>query len=137
MRYLYVCPSCQKAFSDESAAPLSAKVCPNCHNRLVYANCTKEEWDQKTQEEKQELKLKYAGKAVELAQQAATQDVSGYSQGNDMLNTSHLESIDRNIASIKNMMIFFTVLVIIRILVSLYMMIKTNLAMQDFQSFFY
>ena len=137
MRYLYVCPSCQKAFSDESAAPLSAKVCPNCHNRLVYANCTKEEWDQKTQEEKQDLKLSYAGKAIELAQQAAASEASGYSQGNDISNTSRLERIDRNIASIKNMMIFFMVLVIIRILVSLYMLIKANYAIQNFQSFFY
>ena len=30
MRYLYVCPSCQKAFSDESAVPLTMKTCPNC-----------------------------------------------------------------------------------------------------------
>lgn len=137
MRYLYVCPSCQKAFSDESAVPLTMKTCPNCKNRLVYANCTKEEWDQKTQEEKQELKLNYAGKAVELAQQAAASEASGYSQGNDMSNTSRLERIDRNIASIKNMMIFFTVLVILRILVSLYMLIRANYAMQDFQSYFY
>lgn len=136
MRYLYVCPSCQKAFSDESAAPLTIKACPNCNNRLVYANCTKEEWDEKTQEEKQELKLKYAGKAVELAQQASAPDSSGYLQGNDRLSASHLESIDRNIASIKNMMIFFTVLVIIRILIALYAAIRANYAIQDFQSFF-
>ena len=35
------------------------------------------------------------------------------------------------------MMIFFMVLVIIRILVSLYMLIKANYAIQNFQSFFY
>lgn len=137
MRYLYVCPSCQKAFSDESAAPLTIKACPNCGNRLVYANCTKEEWDLKTQEEKQELKLTYAGKAVELSQQASAPGASGYSQGNDTINASHLENIDRNIASIKNMMIFFTILVIIRILIALYAAIRANYAMQDFQSFFY
>jgi len=137
MRYLYVCPSCQKAFSDESAAPLTIKSCPNCGNRLVYANCTKEEWDKKTQEEKQELKLIYAGKTVELSQQASAPGASGYSQGNDTINASHLENIDRNIASIKNMMIFFTVRVINRILIALYAAIRANYAMQDFQSFFY
>ena len=137
MRYLYVCPSCQKAFSDESAAPLTIKSCPNYGNRLVYANCTKEDWDLKTQEEKQELKLTYAGKSVELSQQASAPGASGYSQGSDTINATHLENIDRNIASIKNMMIFFTVLVIIRILIALYAAIRANYAMQDFQSFFY
>ena len=137
MRYLYVCPSCQKAFSDESAAPLTIKSCPNCGTRLVCANCTKEDWDLKTQEEKQELKLTYAGKSVELSQQASAPGASGYSQGSDTINASHLESIDRNITSIKNMMIFFTVLVIIRILIALYAAIRANYAMQDFQSFFY
>ena len=137
MRYLYVCPSCQKAFSDESAAPLTIKACPNCNNRWVYANCTKEEWDQKTQEEKQELKLKYAGNAVELAQQASAPDASGYLQGNDRLSASHLESIDRNIASIKSMMTFFTILAVIGIIIALYAATKTNQAIQDFQSFLY
>lgn len=137
MRYLYVCPSCQKAFSDESAAPLTIKACPNCSNRLVYANCTKEEWDQKTQEEKQELKLKYAGKAVELAQQASAPGASAYPLGSDTISASHLESIDRNIASIKSMMTFFTILAVIGIIIALYAATKTNQAIQDFQSFLY
>ena len=137
MRYLYVCPSCQKAYSDESAAPLTIKACPNCGNRLVYANCTKAEWDLKTQEEKQELKLTYAGKSVELSQQASAPGASGYSQGNDTINASHLESIDRNIASIKSMMTFFTILAVIGIIIALYAATKTQQAIQDFQSFLY
>ena len=137
MRYLYVCPSCQKAFSDESAAPLTIKACPNCGNRLVYANCTKEDWDLKTQEEKQELKLMYAGKTVEMSQQASETTDLSVSNYNSMLSAKHLENIDRNIASIKSMMTFFTILAVIGIIIALYAAAKTNQAIQDFQSFFY
>lgn len=137
MRYLYVCPSCQKAFSDESDFPLSEKPCPNCASRLIYANCTKADWDLKSDAEKAAIKQSYSGKSPDMAQQSNGASTVSYSDYNGSLNSQRLENMDLNLQSIKSMMIFFTILAIIGIIIALYAAIKTNQAIQDFQSFFY
>ena len=137
MRYIYVCPSCQKAFSDESDYPLSEKPCPNCAAKLIYANCIKEDWDLKTDAEKATLKKSFSGKSPEIAQQPSEQNTVSYSDYNHMLSAKHLENMDQNIQSIKSMMIFFTIVAIFCIVIALYAAIKTNQAIEDFQSFFY
>lgn len=137
MRYIYVCPSCQKAFSDESDYPLSEKPCPNCAGRLVYANCIKEDWDLKTDAEKATLKQSFSGKSPEIARQVNETSTVSYSDYNHMLNAKRLENIDQNIQSIKSMMIFFTIVAVICIVIALYAAIKTNQAIEDFRSFFY
>ena len=137
MRYLYVCPVCQQAFSDENSFPLSDKPCPNCGGTLKYAHCTKADWDLKTDAEKAALKQSYSGKSPDMAQQSNGASTVRYTEYNDSLNAKRLENMDLNLQSIKSMMVFFTILAIIGIIIALYAAIKTNQAIHDFQSFFY
>ena len=137
MRYIYVCPSCQKAFSDESDYPLSEKPCPNCAGRLVYANCIKEDWDLKTDAEKAALKKSFSYQPAAAADRPVETNTVRYTETNDSLNAKRLENIDLNLQSIKSMMIFFTIVAVICIVIALYAAIKTNQAIEDFRSFFY
>ena len=56
MRYLYICPRCKTVYSAESEVPSFDKRCVDCNEKLKYANCNKEEWDQKSESEKKEYK---------------------------------------------------------------------------------
>ena len=91
----------------------------------------------KTDAEKAALKQSFSGKSPEIARQVNEASTVSYSDYNHMLNAKHLENIDQNIQSIKGMMIFFTIVALICIVIALYAAIKTNQAIEDFQSFFY
>lgn len=96
MRYLYICPTCKKAYSAESDYPDASRECLVCNSKLVYANLNKDEWDQKTEEEKKEIKesVLESHAAVEMSPE------------NQMLNC--MKNLDKNVATIKNILLFFT-----------------------------
>ncbi len=63
MRYIYYCEKCGFVGSAEAKNPKDASNCSQCGNRLVYTGLTRDEYVPKTQNEKDELKIKWAQKA--------------------------------------------------------------------------
>lgn len=124
MRYLYICPGCKKAFSMESIQPDKTMQCSVCETKLIYANCTKEEWDQKTEEEKKAIK-------ETALQQHLTVEMSTEGQ---ILH--YLSRMDNSLSTIKGILIFFTVLAVIGIIVALIVAAQVSDALSDISYFF-
>ena len=101
MRYLYICPTCKKAYSAESDVPDPSRECLVCSTKLVYANCNKEEWEQKTEEEKKAIK-------ESVLQSHAVEEMSTEHQ---LL--SCMRNLDKNVATIKNILLFFTLVFVL------------------------
>lgn len=96
MRYLYICPTCKKAYSAESDYPDAMRECLECNTKLVYANCNKEEWDKKTEEEKTAIK-----ESVLKSHTEAEMSTEG-----QLLHC--MKNLDKNVSTIKNILLFFT-----------------------------
>lgn len=105
MKFAYVCPKCKIVYSKEGMQPDITLICPDCRERFVYLRHTKEQWDQKSAEEKEELK---EAAIVEHIQKAADPDV---------LMQEQMGKIEGHLSVIKGIAVFFTVLAVIGLFV--------------------
>jgi hypothetical protein len=112
MRYLYICPKCKKVFSAEGEVPSKTQECAACEVKLYYTGYTKDEWDSKSSEEKTEIKEKALKQFVEAEISNETQIVK------------LLENLNKNIATVKDILVFFTVLFVISAIVTVIMISK-------------
>ncbi len=101
MRFLYVCPKCRKIFSAESEIPSKTQECFACETKLIYSGYTKDEWDRKTTEEKAEIKETILKQFVESEVSIEVQVLK------------LIENMDKNIGTVKNILVFFTILFVI------------------------
>lgn len=57
-RYLYFCPKCYFLGSAEHKDPRDYQKCDECKGAMIYTGLIKAEWDQKSPEEKEQIKSK-------------------------------------------------------------------------------
>lgn len=109
MKALFFCPKCKTAYSIETQDPEKepSHECSKCKINLVYGECSMDEWVSKSAEEKAEI----VSDIVERRLIAET-SIEG-------LKLKHLKNIDKNIATIKGIVIFFTVLAIASAIITL------------------
>ena len=119
MRYLYVCPTCKKAYSAESDRPDTIHECLVCNSRLIYANCNKDEWDQKTEEEKKVIK-------ETILQELVKEEMSTEGQ---LLHC--MRNLDKNVSTIKNILVFFTIMFVICAVITLILAAKSAALYND------
>ena len=55
-RYIFYCPNCNQFYSNETDNPNDVPKCESCKKYMKYTGITKEEWDSKQGQEKEELK---------------------------------------------------------------------------------
>jgi hypothetical protein len=100
MRYLYVCPKCKTVYHDVVFSALDSCECPTCKANLLCLGVDKDQWNRMSQEEKTELQERISN------------------ESNDPLLT-YLKNINTNIITIKRILIFFCVLVVIYLIILL------------------
>ncbi len=137
MRYLYICPVCKKAYSAEGAEPDDSRMCPTCARNLIYAGCDKAAWDQKSPEAKNEYKemvlrvfapgsagvsgapaAPTAYRETSIPSEPASQSAVfapstqvGYGDaGADAFLRARLYTMEHDLHTIKQILVFFTVL---------------------------
>jgi DNA-directed RNA polymerase subunit RPC12/RpoP len=119
MRYLYICPTCKKAYSAESDRPDTIHECLVCNSRLIYANCSKDEWDKKTEEDKKVIK-------ETVLQEQAKVEMS--TEGQLLY---YMKNLDKNVSTIKSILVFFTVLFVICAVITLILAAKSAALYND------
>lgn len=100
MNYAYVCPKCKSVYTKEAMLPDISLICPDCRDRFVYLRHTKEDWDQRSAEEKAQIK---EAVIAERIQKAADPDV---------LMLEKYIKIENHLSVIKGILVFFTVLAV-------------------------
>ncbi len=131
MRYLYICPDCKKAYSAESAEPDDSRICPTCTSNLIYAGCDKTTWDMKSEKAKQEykemvLRVFAPGSVAGSGETAAAATYRAPSTPSEPTGQSaqtsyddaviatalqaRLFNMERDLHTMKNILVFFTVL---------------------------
>ena len=120
MRYLYVCPTCRKAYSAEGERPELVHECLVCNSRLIYTNLNKDEWDMKTEEEKTAIK-----ESVLQSHTEAEMSTEG-----QLLHC--MKNLDKNVATIKNILVFFTIVFIVCAIITLIMDARAASFYNDF-----
>ena len=59
MKYVYYCPNCNILGSVDKETPEDYQACKQCDFSMIYTGITRDEWEQKTREEKDALKDKF------------------------------------------------------------------------------
>ena len=97
MKEIYICPNCLATFNGDAK---DNEICPDCGERLVFLHIQKEDWDLLSDEHKTELKKKNSVSRIVTMEARVT-------------------AIAKDIQTIRNILIFFTVLWVLSFLVSL------------------
>lgn len=98
MNYAYVCPKCKGVYTKEGERPDESMICPDCSDQLIYLKTTKEEWDQKSSQEKLETKEKVIEERIHNAADP------------NLFMLEKLGKIEQHLSVIKGIMVFFTVI---------------------------
>ncbi len=104
MEYMYLCPKCKEVYSQENDEPIKNLKCPECDNSLLYTGFTSGKWNTKTQSEREKIKYDLIS------------DVEG---SFNVQVQSAVQDIRSSIRTIKNILVFFTVLWVIGMVILL------------------
>lgn len=98
MKFVYVCPKCKTVYAKEDDKPDETQVCPDCNDQLIYLKTTKEDWDQKSSQEKFETKEDVIEERIQNAADP------------NLVMMEKLGKIEQHLSVIKGIMVFFTVI---------------------------
>lgn len=100
MKFIFACPKCQTVYANETESAFDVVSCPECNIVMHYTGLTKETWNALSKEEQAQLK------------ETVLNDYK-------LPHTMYTKRLSNDIHTIKNILIFFLIVSIIGIVVTL------------------